>query len=94
MNDRPSIKDIKAVGREITVRKTKFGEYRVAYAIPAIQMICECDYAEAKCKNEASAYYTDDAYDAFNTALYMHAVYVNTPMSLKDLGTPINVHSK
>lgn len=78
-----TLKDVKAIGRELTVRKTEYGEYRVAYAIPAIQMMRDCGYSEAKEANEASAYYASDLEDAHAQALYMHNVYVNNPESLK-----------
>ena len=78
----PTLKHIKSIGRELTVRKTD-GEYRIAYAIPAIMMARDCDYNEAREANEASAYYTSDASDALDTAVFMHNSYVNNPHCLK-----------
>lgn len=84
MNQTQTLKAIKAVGRELTVKRTESGEYRISFAIEAIQMHNEgMSYTDAKARNEAIAYYTEDASDALATAESMHDWYVNRPNYLK-----------
>ena len=66
---------VKAIGRELTVRELG-GEYRVSIAIPAIQMVNDCDYSTARERNEAIAVYCD-ASDVIASALHVHEYFVN-----------------
>lgn len=83
MTKAATIRAIKAIGRELTAKYIMdTGEYRVSFAIPAIQMMRDCPYNEAKERNEAHAYYTNDASDAISTATAMHWHYVNNPKAI------------
>lgn len=78
MNKAQVIAAIKALpGRCMTARCVD-GEWRVSFSIPAIQMVNDCPYSEAKFRNENIAYYTNDAEDALNTAKYMNEQYIHS----------------
>lgn len=77
MTKAATIKAIKALGRHMTAKYIPdFNEYRVSFGIPAIQLVNDCSYNEAKERNEALAFYTSDASDAIDTAKAMHARFV------------------
>lgn len=80
-----TIKDIKAIGNELAVTKVD-GEYRIAYKISVIQMWRNCGYCEAREQSEASAYYTNDADDAYDTARFMHNTYVRAGHLAMNMG--------
>jgi hypothetical protein len=78
MTKAQTIAAIKALpGRCMTARCTD-GEWRVSFSIPAIQMANDLSYVMAKARNEAVAYYTNDAEDAVASAKAMNDQFVQT----------------
>ena len=76
MTKTKTIAAIKAIGRELSVRATPWGELRVTYAIAAIQLANDCSRADAIERAEQCAYYASDDLDAIGTAQKMHDRYV------------------
>ena len=69
--------DVKAIGRELTIKRTSYGEYRVTYALEAIKLVNDgISHADAIERAEQCAYYTDDKDDALQTARKMHERFV------------------